>query len=52
MRAVKSKEVKVVKYLEIYRDFLQENSLNDDSDSIKIGDLIDFVENNVPVYDL
>jgi hypothetical protein len=42
---------KIVMYFHIYKMYLQENSLDDDSNSISVPDLISFVEDEVDKED-
>lgn len=37
----------VEQYAKIYREYIQNNLLDDDSDEISISDLIDFVEDHI-----
>lgn len=39
--------LQVVRYFKIYKQFLMENNLADDSKDISVESLIDFVENNI-----
>lgn len=38
----------VVQYMDIYKRFLQENGLQDDSNSIDIESLLNYVDNEIP----
>jgi hypothetical protein len=41
----------VVRYYKIYKTFLLENSLDDDSKEISVEDLIDYVDNHISEED-
>ena len=49
MKAIDSTEFKVQKYLEIYKNHLQEHELDDDSNDITVTDLVDYVENQIAI---
>jgi hypothetical protein len=37
----------IVRYFDLYRQYLMENNLPDDSNSIHVKDLVDFVEQQI-----
>lgn len=41
----------LVKYYSIYRQYLLDNNLPDDSNEISVEELIDFVENQISLED-
>jgi len=45
------KAIKVYKYFEIYRMYIVDNLLDDDSHSISVKGLIDFVDNFMNIED-
>ena len=50
LKFIKSKQLNarlIARYFEVYKMYLQDNGLDDDSNSISVKDLIDFVENNI-----
>lgn len=44
--------IKVVAYFAIYKEYLESNNLEDDSEIISVSSLIEFVDNQIEEYEL
>lgn len=44
--------IKVVAYFTIYKEYLDSNNLEDDSEIISVSSLIEFVDNQIEEYEL
>lgn len=52
MKASKINAKKIYDYFQIYRMYLQDNLLDDDSSSLSVEDLIEFIEEYISPEDL